>query len=508
MRACQTSRLSFFQEADRYEEGQYNAALHRLFSLMRKMGAKALVTEQLRGDQPELKEETEAISKYAPSCVDSASWWRLSFFSSSFASRAEIPFQPFDSLLAYAVILKFKAPDDTNKCILWESVVRVPCLLNNYIHCAGFFQTLVAGHRFEIYGSFFCQQNGYSTCCVHAALRMLLSNYAWPIPQRISYEDINKRLGYDHATKPVPAGGLKDEDIYRALVSFAGISADGIDVSGEDLLTDYIYSYVESGIPVLFLFSVPNSPGHIVPLIGHTLNTDIWVSWPYFANYAAVKNTGWVDHCIVNDDNLGMYLCLPQEFLKPENCYAIAIGPEKVALRPRFADLTAKLLLENTLMKIPPDADLSYWLKEVVAATRAQGASVVLRTFLISKSSYLTHLAGMRDNDGEGLVTVHLEAMSSRLPESFWISELTLPDLYTANRHKVGEVLISKDKSIGEDTLAKDTWEALIGARFPGFMLFKNQDGTGFDVFSSPPLPLRHVPIYENLDCPVRPQAW
>ena len=56
-------------------------------------------------------------------------------------------------------------------------------------------------------------------------------------------------------------------------------------------------------------------------------------------------------------------------------------------------------------------------------------------TQIVDKSTYLCHLS---QSD-----VIVLNQLESKLPESFWIVEVSIPELYTATRAKVGDIVLS-----------------------------------------------------------------
>ena len=73
-------------------------------------------------------------------------------------------------------------------------------LLNNYVHIFHTFDCEVSINerdifRFQITGTFFCQQNSVTSVCAHASLCMTINNMGVVM---ITPEDINKKIGIDH----------------------------------------------------------------------------------------------------------------------------------------------------------------------------------------------------------------------------------------------------------------------------------------------------------------------
>jgi hypothetical protein len=86
---------------------------------------------------------------------------------------------------------------------------------------------------------------------------------------------------------------------------------------------------------------------------------------------------------------------------------------------------------------------------------------LVLRPVFVDKSIYLDHLP-------ESNATV-LNQLEHELPESFWVVEVSFPELYTATRAKVGDVVLSCH-NLNED-FSGDVVPLLL--RLPGFLYFE-----------------------------------
>ena len=75
-------------------------------------------------------------------------------------------------------------------------------------------------------------------------------------------------------------------------------------------------------IPGVYYILPPRTKGtlqeafHVVPIIGHTLNTDSWqpeadIQYKRKVDLHFRSVSAWVDNFIIHDDNFGMYLCYP-----------------------------------------------------------------------------------------------------------------------------------------------------------------------------------------------------
>ena len=82
----------------------------------------------------------------------------------------------------------------------------------------------------------------------------------------------------------------------------------------------------------------------------------------------------------------------------------------------------------------------------LIKANPKLGEWLVLRTILTDKKAYEQHLREIHDPDGNTLEEALIREICDELPDYFWLTELTLPDLYTANKRKLGDVLFKKDE--------------------------------------------------------------
>lgn len=70
----------------------------------------------------------------------------------------------------------------------------------------------------------------------------------------------------------------------------------------------------------------------------------------------------------------------------------------------------------------------------------------VVRTFLVKKEDYRKSL-NKEDFEGNAFSEEDKTALTKDLPEIFWLSEITLPDLYAANKHKIIDVFYGANHS-------------------------------------------------------------
>ena len=511
---------------ERYEGG-VNRPFHRLCSLMRKMKARSAIVETVTS--PPVMSEWSAINETLRDKVEIEPL-RVTFVTKDIADPSDAGRLEDDDFLASAIVMNYKKPDGHWKSYIFSAIVSEPRivahprfgnlpLLNNYLHVRRVFNAEVGKgkgmtHTFRIRGSFFCQQNTLTSVCAHAALCMTVNNMNPPDSDLIFPEEINKAIGIDHVGAKV-SGGLEKAQIETVLEKF-GLTTDWRDfISTPGDYKDYVYKYVESKCPVILGFGVSDTVAHVIPILGHTLNTDQWApeavsAYSYSPLVSRVEVCYkpvhlWVDHFIIHDDNFGMYFCLPSGTLKqPDSpptslqfraCYAIAIIPSFLTTEAWEAEVAAQVNVANLLEFFKVHSEPDQWTKRLIASTETRPPRPLLvRTFLTSRDEYarslhLTDFAGAEFTEQERAQIVE------DLPDSFWLSEITLPELYTANKTKLIDFFYTcqAPKIGGNYDLLRERW---IQMRFPG-VLFKR----GMGKMSAVPLSVEsHYPLLRSAD--------
>ena len=113
-----------------------------------------------------------------------------------------------------------------------DGLIRVP-LLNNYIYSTKMFDCQIKCsdkdiYTYKIFGSYFCQQNSFTSVCGHAALCMTINNTDLSKIGIITAERLNKFLRIDHKSKRIRENiNILDTDIMSFLESM-GLSVVGM----------------------------------------------------------------------------------------------------------------------------------------------------------------------------------------------------------------------------------------------------------------------------------------
>jgi len=232
---------------------------------------------------------------------------------------------------------------------------------------------------------------------------------------------------------------------------------------------------MESGFPGFIIFNTRAGNLHVVPIIGHTLNTDVWqpeadIQYNREVKFHFRSVSAWVDNFIIHDDNFGMYLCYPTEKLGEKRRgqgylvnYVLFLTENKINCPPDKIEINAIRAVRLIFKKFKDNIskEESNWIHKMVNELKAP---LVSRTLSVKKEEYIEVL---RKPDSEKKVITEdiLNKVTKKFPDSFWLTEITLPDLYIANK----SALISIASTL-------DTGK-IIFLRFPDFGLFINKTG-------------------------------
>ncbi len=500
LESCQVP-FSFYQLVEDIWHPKSNIGsdpMNRLCTLMRKMKVKSFIREELELNEELLEEQDMAAERCKQKVSLTAT--RLTFFRSLPSPlKWNDPDKLLDDhLLGYAVIATLELPGDKYTTYLLESVVRPPSIwvrdtedrisiepiTNYYVHNRRNFETHIGtkekSRTFTLPGSFFAQQNNLTHVCAHAALRMAINSSDTVTSEKLTNRKINEILGIDFSSPEKCVGhidsdpprtkrGLGQQELEDVVSQLGGrtISADFVqDTSVE--YDQFIYPFVESACPVILGIEGRDSRNeiinHVVSVLGHTLNSDRWepearVGYSGLQAQPYIPATGWTGHYIINDDNFGMYLTLPSDMLrnflvpsKNPNLHAriaVAIVPSGVQFSGLWAEGIAvritQFLIKITKIQHPP-----IWLKRLAQ----QSGKIVSRTLLQTKESYRQYIDSLVQ-DGHTTLTPEIEQRFENMPEHIWVSEITLPHLYTGNKHKLGDVIIRANATDEEHSAVK-----------------------------------------------------
>ena len=326
--------------------------------------------------------------------------------------------------------------------------------------------------------------------------------------KKVTNKLINDVLGIDHtASKRVgkyegehtSSGGLRTEQIEQ-VVGHLGLQVHVADFLSNPAIDyeDYIYPLIESGCPTI-LGIVGPEVAHVVAVLGHTLNSDRWtpearMGYGGFPISPYISTSAWADHFIVGDDNFGMYVTIPTDTIRnvlvPKHnpnlhaAHAIGIVPVGVAVPGYFVE-QASASVASTLVRVSTPGPNNRWFQVL------KEQPLVCRTLLGEKTSYTTFMAGVSDERGNKLTDAEKAILDACLPERFWVTEITVPHLYTGNKHKLGDIITRADAT--QDQF--NSREAIVFAWLPGLIMHGPALGSG-SIYGSL---MGHIPLLRGV---------
>jgi hypothetical protein len=348
---------------------------------------------------------------------------------------------------------------------------------------------------FEIEGALYAQQNSITFACGQVALRTALSIL---LPQGdITYAEINELAGIvpDRSRNSLTVNAEKIERVLDG----AGIRYRKLDATASQPNKAphfrTLYGFIESGCPSLLAFAPESNEeneghddiGHIVPVLGHTFNEDTWI--PYAQSHYFHSNPGpqracpqlssenWLGSYFIHDDCVGAYHCVPRFYLHGTGSFLLLYGlhPHGEALSYCMVEEVSLEYLNNFVRDTPHISTLD-WYNRFADFAREQ--KIILRTHFISKADYIQHLNSIYNTNVFGSceqenkdpdAQIISNYLRENLPEYFWMTEISCPELFSVSRSKFGEVLLTLDVDSNLCGLPVPCF-----LRLPGIVLFSS----------------------------------
>jgi hypothetical protein len=480
--------------------------IRKLFSLNRCREGRSLIIEKVP-PKSMVEEENEEMADLYPDFLHvdlcRISFWKRAVTATSLEELTD------DDCIGYALLKLDQVPSlGFGRWIIYEAVFATYPHPHSYVNASRTFRFRAGDHEYSVNGCLYAQQNGLNKTCAQVALRSICSTYLGN--NGISYREIN-RLAASVTPGFNPSDGLHAGEAEAVLsglaIPYASLDYDHAAKSITDIrqkipYQKLIYSGIESGCGALVSFSLsgPQAPrcGHMIPFFGHTFNED---SWPPQADGAYFKigesiqyipSRAWTSSFIVHDDNFGANLCIPQGFLPAESIrHVIELLPPGWAYSGVEAEVAAADYFYSILPELSQFGGLP-WMRRLLEYVRSK--RLILRHVPISKSDYLDSLGAVEDWDGKKEAKEVIELLEAVVAEKFWMVEVSIPDVFSTNKRKLGEILLDAEFPI---SLALDGANFIM-ARFPGcFVFFESLDATGMPTFSTTPSNLlSHVPLF------------
>ena len=182
----------------------------------------------------------------------------------------------------------------------------------------------------------------------------------------------------------------------------------------------------------------------------------------------------WVSSFIGHDDNFGSNLCIPRQYMGAERAdYVAELFRDGCVYSGAYAEAIAVEYLYSILRQhLGP---MLPWLDRLVASVTTQ--EVVLRAVCLPRHEYVHHLRNSVDWEGHHENPDICEDLSHTLPEIVWMVEVSMPELFPANQHKVGEIVLDATTKPSPQV----DFSHFVHARLPGrFIFFRrlSPDGT------------------------------
>ena len=492
--------FSFYQGLiSRYWAGgpseESGAPIHRICTLARKMGARSIVVEDILGRADVVEEigHLEACSRVDDGDVTACA---ITFLGSGVRAGGDADAVPTANVIGQVAIITFPM-SAAPRSYVYEAIMRLPGkrggseqLLNNHVPVRGDLEVAFGGTTHSIVASYFCQQNGVSSICPHSAVRTLVRTLT---SHKVSVPGLNALWAYDPDARKVTTvqveEALREFDLrsisYDPLKSPAGLD-EGWDLPA--LLAD-------SGSASLLVLS-DGATDHVIPVLGHTINSDEW--HPIGAQLHkqgedTVSSSGlWTDHLVMHDDMLGPYYCLSKAGLLPRRetklkpRLTIAILPRGVLVSPTQAEDFARQILGLLIAEVEATGfGVGRWWRHLAELRERR----VFRTTLIDRAAYLATLPDGPQTD------LRKGQLAATLPERMWMAEVSVPNVFLANRAKLGEILVSMEILPSDDD-PEAVLETMLGFRLPSLISWPETDGD-MTIFNVNRWPERgHRPIY------------
>lgn len=385
---------------------------------------------------------------------------RLHYFDKTIDNISDVVFNSKDNLnnyIGYSVIQCIPTGSIGRTVVDPLKIGKAPrdfcCLRTN-------FTTKLNGAEYKVFGYPFTMQSGEATVCAHSAMwgvcRYLSERY--PIYKETYPYDLIQMTG-DSQGRKVPYRGMSYTD-YSEILSrfgcfplvklFGGIS--DWDETDESKSAYYdLYSYVESGFPVLVSYK-----GHVVTIVGHTIDFSID---PLVQDKKGFYNSfSMLKQFIVVDDN-----CFPYQLLghnsDPDNYgkfYDKFNGPNPPCIGNLFSavvPLPEKVFLPaDTARKIGYSFLENAYVKDKLAVTLAElgcdpTEKMITRLFIASSSSFKKRkIRALKGDLGAPADVMSALSVDMPMPHFIWVLEFSPLSLFRSGLI-IGEITIDASSS-------------------------------------------------------------
>jgi len=477
----------------REQHGWNTTAFCRLFSQWRQNGGVHSIAVEKIQPFAESQREDATLLRVLPGRFQGSQLFRLTAYNTPCPPNKDISALPENACVGFCIIKENLFTDDPKvQPVVFESVTPHNRHPSSFPTCAHDYRCMPQGRPFTVTGLYYCQQNGISNVCVHAALKMLCYARRTAVP--VTYHEIDGILGtvlngpndMSHRHRRGLSARCIENFLQAKNIRYSQSVYRDDNQKGRPFIPSrfpfykYLYASVEMGCPALLVFRSSTRCRHVVTVLGHTFNEDAYrpiaeVGYNRLSRKLGyMPSESWTSNFIVHDDNFGGEHCLPVHYLNPLRVsYVVGTLPPGCIWDPKEAELRAMLDLYSFLDLIKGTGGLfGPWYRRLNSARSRM--AVAFRTVHISRNQYIQQLESPQQSAPiwpvEKPTPVFLKRIANELPASFYAVEFSLPDIFSANRRKLGEVLLRCDKV---PTSATDPC-VMIAARAPGILFMPN----------------------------------
>jgi hypothetical protein len=449
-----------------------------------------------------IQDENNEILSYFPDFIP-GKIRRISFWTSKFKHPNQRAIRE-DKCLGYAIIKHDQvASKPWDAWHVFEAVFIKFEDPHNAVPNSMKYDVALGWKKLTLKGILYAQQNTLNKTCAQVALRSVLSRI---VGSEVSYREINDKARTVYGRNFSPSDGLDPEEI-RAVLK--GFNVGFVDYDYEaHTRTEcrnhpyqrFIYQGIESGTGALLAFRLSGRGDnrHIVPFYGHTFNKDTWAPDAEAVYFRVGRGVGyipsehWANSFIGHDDNFGPNFCVPRLYVQKRQVkYTVELLKSGIVFGGVQAQALALQFLYSVLRKMSGDSHAlsNIWLNRLV--NNAVHQRIVLRAIPLDASTYLEHLANQKDWDGNYENKRTIDVFTKLLPNHLWIVELSIPQLFPANKRKLGDIVLNGGKPLQPDISSSFSF-----VRIPGRYYFQySRKKGGKDFLMVPSQLTSHVPV-------------
>lgn len=306
------------------------------------------------------------------------------------------------------------------------------------------FKTNIVGNQTIIEAFPWMHQEPDVSSCAHVSLWSILRFFG---TKHINYSDATMgdivehiQLNYD---RKIPTKGLRIEQISNLLSQY-GFST--LIRTGE-ISNDEIFSYIESGLPLIGIVQTEGDEAHAFCIIGHgkldnvVINDDMFEKVEYASPHrtSVILSTKFINSIVVNDDNYLPYRLVYRSIMNIENhnihepkyiidsikCFVIPLYEKMQVTYNEVYNKIMNLLVTDNLPDLPPVK--------------------ILRLFITSSNSFKRETGKRKIEPNLKRIILKLE-----MPKFIWVAEVSGIEEYKKKLVN-GCILVDATSSTEED---------------------------------------------------------